>query len=1755
MRTKLEKICSFILCIALLVGNNAVGILGTEMVSENVVFNEIVETVTETVEDTSSEPLKVSNPRIGEDGFTTWDCVTFGNYWQNDTNNDGNADKNDAKEPIKWRVLSIDGDDMFLLADKCLDVKPYNSVKESVTWEECSVRSWLNGLNGETDAFVSNAFSYDENLAIHNASIVNEKNDIIPGDTGVTTIDKVFLLSLGEATDETYGFLSDRLAYDNARYGVPTDYAVKQGAIIGVGAFNVMANTNWWLRTLSNNNIYTALNVAYGGSVDENVLFTNDQMAIRPAIHLNSSSNLWKYAGTIKSDGSGTEPVENPDIDKISNPHFENGNTVWDCVYFGNYWQNDTNEDGVADKADDKEKIKWRVLSIEGDDVLLLSDKNLAGKKFVNQDFAGSDTWEKSTIRSWLNGYGSSENDYEVDYSGSMTDSFKNDAFSENEYNDIRHCVVETENFYDRNDVHDTLDKIFLLSFSEATNPDYGFKEYQGPNNLANIDLKRGALTTEYAKGSGVYVDSGEYAGTSGWWLRTGGYFADSASYILPNGIVIKEGNDVRLVYGVRPAIHVKLSSLLWSYAGTVEESFGDHVPIVTFHTQEGYYDTGEERVTKVEAEVGSNYKLDHLIKPECYGKTFGGWFTHPERGYKVSEEQVYLEDTDLYARYFTPGEIRFKEDMFISGTNIDMYISPEKRSEFKKLANGNIFKKALILNDIKNDKKDAVCFGLALFAMGAKRGYINVKSRYGVDTVNEISYDDLKFREDVSLLYATQKLARYVNIASEFAKKSTKNQLSYVVDCAKDSVENGPYMVTLKSPSFSHAMVIDGYEHGVYKIADDDGGEYVYAHKIKTYDTNCGEGAPYMGEADAYKMSPEKSYIYVSENYDYWTVGGSYVLDAKHKFTSNKGASRITAVTSDRGILEWSDSFKERLNGTVVSLRNTNQKQNNRITVKAGEQSTILENGDVVGETDWGVISDIHGEYDENTEHKIIIPSELDTENITIDYDFANNDSVQIYTNDNYIGVQSDGNDLVKVSADKKEVEILGNTGDFSLDILNDVLVGNDYVISGSGNGNFNARCNEGGNGLTLKPDGDFSISVSKDDKTLCENVSGASILITETDDVQVDVDGDGIYEATVVVPDQQGISVLTETEKNFSGGAARPLIKVYDNGIELIEKKDYTLSYKNNKKAYTLSESDSGFDETKAPSIIIKGKGNYKDTKTVFFKINPLSISSNDVEIADVPVMWQNGKTQQPVPKVMFNKKALKVGANKDFTVEYYSDEECKTKVTPVNAGTYYIKISGVNNFNGDTVVEYVIGDRFSQKPVSKLVVDKIADKAYSGSPITISGNELVVKEKGGNTLEHGKNYVIISCKNNVEVGTAKLRIMGVDGTFVGTKTLTFKIKGTSLKQVSMTGFVGSLMYDGTEQKQTSIKFTNALNSSEVKAIEESEYQKLSDAEKRQYGVMLRYSNNVSAGKATMQAVGINGYYGTMKKMFKVLPFDIATDLNDLFKITLPQAQREYSRAGAKIEPIVTFKGAELIKGRDYTVSYLNNKAITSTAKVQIKGKGNFKGIDTSSQFNVVVKDLGISGNGIVLNATDRIYADKAGNWKSKCSITDDGKKLVAGKDYDSNVEYIYAYIPDGGIIRDDSTNSKSAVNRNVGDAVGDKDIVPLGTVIGVKIKASTNSGCCYKGEFWGTYRIVEKVIKDINVTVAAKEYTGNAIQLNKDDVKFTLSGVTFDIDEASYKNNINKGKASVVVKGTGNYGGSKTIKFSINPKGLSK
>ena len=269
-----------------------------------------------------SAAFKLHNPTVTNSKVTTWDCVWFGKYWQNDTNKDGKGDTNDKKEPIKWRVLSVKGDTVLLMADKNLDAKVYDTEsnvgqadtnRTALTWETCTLRSWLNGYGSATnlsaedytaDNFINTAFSQAEQKAILTTKLVNEDNKKYKVAGGNDTSDKIYLLPLSDAESKSYGFVSN-----DARMAVNTKFASDQGALMLNVPAKYADNGWWWLRTPGDSE-YNATCISVSGLVyDDGTGVTADGGGIRPVLRLSLSAagSLLSNAGTVSSDGTVKE--------------------------------------------------------------------------------------------------------------------------------------------------------------------------------------------------------------------------------------------------------------------------------------------------------------------------------------------------------------------------------------------------------------------------------------------------------------------------------------------------------------------------------------------------------------------------------------------------------------------------------------------------------------------------------------------------------------------------------------------------------------------------------------------------------------------------------------------------------------------------------------------------------------------------------------------------------------------------------------------------------------------------------------------------------------------------------------------------------------------------------------------------------------------------------------------------------------------------------------------------------------------------------------------------------------------------------------------------------------------------------------------------------------------------------------------------------------------------------------------------------
>ena len=186
------------------------------------------------------------------------DIIAFGTYEQdNDTTN--------GKEDIEWLVLAKENNRILAISDKALDCQPYNTSLSDVTWENCTLRKWLN------DDFVNVAFDAEERKMIPSVIVSAYKNPIYDTNYKNATNDRVFLLNITE--------VNKYFSSDSARQCRPTDYAVANGAY--------KSNDNvcwWWLRSPGYRQCSATI-VYYGGDVNEpGYGVSNDGYAVRPAM-------------------------------------------------------------------------------------------------------------------------------------------------------------------------------------------------------------------------------------------------------------------------------------------------------------------------------------------------------------------------------------------------------------------------------------------------------------------------------------------------------------------------------------------------------------------------------------------------------------------------------------------------------------------------------------------------------------------------------------------------------------------------------------------------------------------------------------------------------------------------------------------------------------------------------------------------------------------------------------------------------------------------------------------------------------------------------------------------------------------------------------------------------------------------------------------------------------------------------------------------------------------------------------------------------------------------------------------------------------------------------------------------------------------------------------------------------------------------------------------------------------------------------
>ena len=606
---------------------------------------------------------------------------------------------------------------------------------------------------------------------------------------------------------------------------------------------------------------------------------------------------------------------------------------------------------------------------------------------------------------------------------------------------------------------------------------------------------------------------------------------------------------------------------------------------------------------------------------------------------------------------------------------------------------------------------------------------------------------------------------------------------------------------------------------------------------------------------------------------------------------------------------------------------------------------------------------------------------------------------------------------------------------------------------------------------------------------------------------------------------------------EKTYTGKAitlSGDELEVYYGTTRLTEGTDYKVTYKNNKAVGTAT-------------VTVTGKGNYSGKDTVTFAIAPKNLGDEDIIVEYTKEYIENGKNQNPLTKITYNGIKLK---GTDIKVEYFAvDEEGNKaeKAGKVNkAGAYKMVVTGKydatknkGSFTGSVEKDIIVYAKSGHSYLKDMVIT-IGGKSSYKTEYTGTEIEPAVKvtPKGRNQKAVSADCYTVSYENNVNIGTATVTITGVpEKGIVGTVTKTFKITGTDIKkvaQIDTKNWKSKVVYDAVTGTAVQPVDEEGKNLVTLKAKSGS---KATFTEGVDYEVS--YQKNDKPGTAKMVFKGIGKYTGTITKTFTVTKITLA-EKDSKLQVTA-DTESVYAKKGSKIGITLTYNGVKLTEGKDYKVTYSNNKAVTTSKTKEnkkpvatITGIGAFSG-KISKKFAITAADFETN---VTITAADAAYQNKKGKYKVVPVLTDaDGTKLANNKDF--TCKY---YLVEG---TEETLLSK-------------EDVVDAGATVKV---VATAKAANYTGSISTTYEIKVQDISKASVTVKAQIYTGKEITItDKDFTKIKVGdtklklGTHYEIVEDSYENNINKGTASVTIKGIGNYGGTKKVTFKITSRPMA-
>lgn len=433
------------------------------------------------------------------------------------------------------------------------------------------------------------------------------------------------------------------------------------------------------------------------------------------------------------------------------------------------------------------------------------------------------------------------------------------------------------------------------------------------------------------------------------------------------------------------------------------------------------------------------------------------------------------------------------------------------------------------------------------------------------------------------------------------------------------------------------------------------------------------------------------------------------------------------------------------------------------------------------------------------------------------------------------------------------------------------------------------------------------------------------------------------------VAHPLSAGDIVIDEIEtQSYTGSAITPAVNVWiagDNGdsiYDLTVGTDYTVSYSSNKKIGT-------------GKVTLKGKGKFTGTATKTFIIGYGSFgisedggwTDNSVDKLQVAVggkvYWSaDGVTRnyyeatytgkEVKPSVVITMNGSKLAAS-NYTLTYSNNINLTGNTDSTRAK---ITIVGKGSYTGGKIVYFdIVSKNLADK--TKMSYGSIKNQTYSAAGLTplptVKYNKVALVVNQDFTIGYKSGGTEVSTITKAGTYTAVLHGKGIyTGDYTYPKS--FTVKQVKLKAADV-AVMDTALTVGSDRPNVTVTSGGQVLT-----------------EGTDYSVSCPTLS--STGKYTLTVTGTGNFTGTVKTTLNV--YEAGTKLLTSEDCTALFAGETFVGEGyaatfrnAAVKPVMTVyddsRGMTLTSGKDYTISFSNNKNV-GTAIATIKGKGGYEG-----------------------------------------------------------------------------------------------------------------------------------------------------------------------------------------------------------------